>query len=174
MPLKPLPVATYLKACELVRMRGPAQSPPPRSRGLFEAMIGDPRVLYYELLEDPTRFEEGTSELVQQLVAGARSLSSLNQQEMYLLDRAVLDWTKPRHSSPGPVATSSRTSPPLPAALAHLTREELLDDPGVELEYREDGQHMPVIDLAPEIPMERPTTFWWRKVSRPGPGSQTD
>lgn len=131
--------------------------------GLFTVLLGDPRVLYYELLEDPSRFEEGVSDLIQQLVSGARSLESLSTDEMQLLDRAVVDWTRPRHrtSASSQPSLESNVSQP---AVEYLSREEAVADPEVDLEYREDGQHVPILEgtATPEIPTEAPSTFWWR------------
>lgn len=48
--------------------------------------------------------------------------------------------------------------------MQHLTYEDALTDPDVELEYSEDGRHVPILksSAAPDIPGESPQTFWWR------------
>jgi len=137
---------------------------PERQSGLFTALLGDPKVLYYEILEDPERFEDGVSDLVQQLVAGARTLESLTRDEHNLLDRATLDWSTPRHRTPGSAEPRPISRDSVPPAVEHLTYEDALADPAVELEYSEDGRHVPILEgsAAPDIPGEAPETFWWR------------
>lgn len=165
MPLRPLPVSTYLSLVALAQSA--PHTPPvssasrPRGSGLFETLLGDPRALYQEVLEDPNRFEEGVIELSQQLVSGATSLDALTSMEKDLLDRAVLDWSRPRHSSPGPSAQPSSTSSGVPEEV-ELSYAEAMDDPDVELEYREHGPPVP-LSLTPDLLTEAPPTFWWRQ-----------
>lgn len=165
MPLRPLPVSTYLSLVALAQSA--PHTPPvssasrPRGNGLFETLLGDPLVLYQEVLEDPNRFEDGVVELVQQLVSGATSLDALTSMEKDLLDRAVLDWSRPRHSSPGPGAKPSGISSSVPEEV-ELSYAEAMDDPDVELEYREHGPPVP-LSLTPDLLTETPPTFWWRQ-----------
>ena len=132
------------------------------SQELFDAILGDPRVLYYELMEDPSRFEEGTAELIQQIVSGQKPYETLSAAEKNQLNLATLDWARSRHqkrespTSSGPPVQRSE-------AVKHLTRAEALADPSVELEYREDGQHMPVTSEAPSPDIPKAPTHWWRK-----------
>jgi hypothetical protein len=132
-----------------------------RRSGLFETLLGDPRVLYQEMLEDPSRFDAEVTELVLRLVAGATNLESLTSEEREVLDRAVLDWASPRHSSRGPSPSSTPTSSGLPEEVER-PYAELLEDSDVELEYREGGPPVP-ISLAPEMPHDPVPTFWWRQ-----------
>lgn len=44
-----------------------------------------------DLLRDPKKYEEGVSELLQELVGGRKTLESLSAEEMTVLDRATLD-----------------------------------------------------------------------------------
>ena len=132
--------------------------------GLFIALVGDPRILYYELIEDPSRFEDGVSDLILHLVAGTRQMESLTADELSLLDRAVVDWMRPRHQTSGtlqprPVLKDSHS------AMEYLSRKDALADPDVELEYSEDGRHVPILNDSPvpDMPQEAPPTFWWTK-----------
>jgi hypothetical protein len=132
---------------------------------LFDALVGDPRVLYYELMEDPSRFEEEVATLVQQIVSGQKPYESLSSTEKTLLDRATLDWARTRHQKPkAPSPISSKSpAPTQPEAVQHLTRAEAVSDPSVELEYREDGRHVP-LQTTPEPDIPAAPTFWWRKT----------
>jgi hypothetical protein len=137
------------------------------SQELFSALVGDPRVLYYELMEDPSRFEEEAATLIQQMVSGQKPYTSLSSAERNLLNRATLDWARTRH--PKPTTPPGSSKPPVPVrheAVAHLTRAEAVADPSVELEYREDGKHMPVDTggAYPDAPIPKAPTHWWRKT----------
>jgi hypothetical protein len=124
------------------------------SGGLFDVLLGDPKLLYRELLEDPSRFEPGVLDLVLSLVSGQQDQAALNPTEKELLNRATLDWARPRHRPSG--GTSVVVSPP-GAAVEHLTQPD-----ADELEYRADGSIGP-LDTSPEvIPDEVPTTLWWQ------------
>lgn len=167
--LQPALVPTFKSVSDLARDALEAERHRPASTigkqdGLFAALLGDPRILYYELMEDPSRFEEGVSDLTQQLVSGARSMQSLAPDEVEMLNRAVIDWTRPRHRSL-PSKPSNLESSDSPSAADYLTMEEALADPDVELEYSEDGRHMPIFEDSPgpDIPDEAPPTFWWAK-----------
>lgn len=135
------------------------RSPSGRRSGLFDALVGEPRTLYYEMLEDPSRFEEGAMDVVLQLVTGQRTNSSLSSTEQSLLDRATLDWARPRHKPSGgaPSVAPERKN----EAIEYLTYQELLEDPAVDLVYNEDGSPTP-LEAEPLIPAEKPATFWWR------------
>ena len=130
----------------------PAQAKP-MEMGLFSALIGDPRVLYYELLEDPRRFEPEAESLVQQLVSGARTTESLSPAEMEVLNRATIDMTGPRHKEEPQV---------LPVELVPASANPLLDEEDKELEYMDDGK-LVTLDESTPLPEEAPATFWWRQ-----------
>lgn len=149
---------------ESERLKGVPERKPPL--GLFDALVGDPRALYYELMEDPSRFEEEVATLVQQIVSGQRPYASLSSSERTTLDRATLDWARTRHQKSTTSPTSSKQLAPVKSeAVEYLTRAEILADPTIELEYSEDGQHVPLIpghEPAPDIP--KAPTHWWRKT----------
>jgi hypothetical protein len=146
--------AQLREAAEQSRKR-PSES----AKGLFECLVGEPRALYYEMLEDPSRFEEGAVELVQMLVTGQRQSSSLSPAERTLLDHATLDWARPRHRHAG--GSTSGETPVRSEAIDHLTFQDLLDDPNVDLVQNEDGTLSP-LEPEPVVPEEKPDTFWWR------------
>ena len=73
---------------------------PSKPSGLFSAMLGDPQVLYHDLLDDPSRYEEGVSSLLQGLISGQQELSEISASDMELLDRAVLDYNQPKRPKP--------------------------------------------------------------------------
>jgi len=116
MPLPGLAAPRFPSFSELV---GATVSEKPTKRsGLFLDMLGDPQVLYQDLLEDPSKYEEGVSRLLQELISGQQQLSELNDQEMGLLDRAVLDFNQPARKlearpapAPKPPAKAKRPEP---------------------------------------------------------------
>lgn len=54
--------------------------------------MGNPVILFQDLLTDPSKYEEGVSELLQSLMGGKRKIADLNLGESQLLDRAVIDF----------------------------------------------------------------------------------
>ena len=171
-----IPTTTSLPSPQLLAPRFPSlfalaeshrlagESAKPKSPGLFDALVGDPRVLYYELMEDPSRFEEETATLVQQMVSGQKQYENLSSAERTMLDRATLDWARSRHQKPTtPPGSSKPRAPAQPEAVRHLTRADAIADPSVELEYREDGQHVPIQHTSSALDIPKPPTNWWRK-----------
>jgi len=116
---------------------------------LFESLIADERVLFHGLLEDPERYEEGTSELLQQLVSGQKKREELSLQELELLDRATLEFA----SAARPKGPSSRRPMPDPRRREHISPPE-----EAELVYREGGPPTKEIDIP-----DSPPTRWWEK-----------
>lgn len=89
----------------------------PRSDSLFLNLIQDPKVLLQDLLASPHKYEEGVSELVQDLSSGRRDVKDLERQEMDLLDRATIDYShaeKPRKVIPPPVRAKAEKPTPEP------------------------------------------------------------
>ena len=117
--------------------------------GLFDALLGKPEVLYYELLEDPTKFDDSESNLIIQLIVGSKSLSSLSDSEQALLDQATLSWaqsrSKPQPKAPEPTASRE--------ALKHLEDEE------PDLEWHEGIGVVPTTESVSAATMP---TYWWR------------
>lgn len=132
---------------------------PAPSVGLFEALIGDPTVLYQELLEDPARFDPEVADLLQLLVAGQKKLDELEPNERLLLDAAVVDFASPKSQPEPQKLPPEPKADQLPAALEHvLNEQEALDDDSVELEWHEGGKLIPLVD----VPDEPPPTHWWK------------
>ena len=131
-------------------------------RRLFSALIGDARILYQELLEDPGRFDEKASALIQNLSCGAQQLSNLTPEELDLLDNATLDFARPRRLQPSS-KTTAVTSPRRSTAVKHLTKQEALSDPSVPLVHQDGGAPTLLSEETSSLPAERPATFWWKK-----------
>jgi hypothetical protein len=118
MPLPGLVAAKFPSFYELVGASGTVANEP-KPTGLFSAMVGDPDVLYQDLLDNPSRYEEGVSSLLLGLTSGERRISDISKQEMELLDRAVLDLGQPRRDKPKPkpeVAPKRMAARPTPVA----------------------------------------------------------
>ena len=128
---------------------------PQRNEGLFQQLIGEPLVLFQSLLDDPELYEPGVSELLQDLINKRRELAALSHEEQELLNRAAIDFaTDKRPTTRQPeLPTTPREPGRLPAA-AHMAMSQ--EEP--ELEYREHGRPVKVIDVP-----DSPPTFWWRK-----------
>ena len=127
----------------------PATPPQPaRGKGLFESLIADPRVLFHGLLESPESYENGVSELLQNLVSGRKKRQDLTPQEHSLLDQATVEFAAGKR----PQLAGGET-PPQPTRQRPLTPPE-----EVELIYSERGPHIPVAE-APTSP----PSFWWRR-----------
>lgn len=131
---------------------------PPVETSIFKTLIGDVRSIYYEFLEDPTRFEPQSSELIQLLASGAVKISELSKEQLEVMDRATYAMMEPRHKTS--VTPSQPVQPELPPALEHLMKGSDEDDE--ELAYTDDGRLIPLRDEAPIVLPEAPT-FWWLK-----------
>lgn len=117
------------------------------SAGLFESLVGDPIVLFSGVLDNPDTYEDGVSELLQELVYKKRPVAELSLEERALLDRAAIDFASAKRPRPPP-RVKPRPSPvrsSLPAPARAACGEEGSND-----------------DRPPiEIP-DAPPTFWWR------------
>ena len=83
---------------------------------MFESLVGDPKVLFYDLLDNPDKYEPAAAELIQLMIAGKKNLPDLDEAELRLLDRAVVDYN--RAPTPRPTSTTPKqdTRPVLPKA----------------------------------------------------------
>lgn len=160
---------TFPKFCELVteeqenlRKKDSATASRSGSQRLFSALIQDPRVLYLEYLENPTKFDDETGELLQALSHGLLAVKDLSPEQLDLLDQATVLYAS-LSDSRTPLEGTKPPSVPSSSAIEHLTYQEALSDSSVDLEYREDGKHVPV-QASFEVPyQEAPPTFWWKK-----------
>jgi hypothetical protein len=120
-----------------VESAAPAESAP-RTDGLFSALVGDPNVLYSDLIQYPHKYGEEASALIQALSSGQRKLQDLNPAEQQVLDRAVIDFSGSNRLPPAP------PPPPTPA-------------PKREPKEREIEYHEPV-----KSPFGgKPDPYWW-------------
>jgi hypothetical protein len=109
----------------------------PQRSGLFSTLLGDPVVLYQAHLEHPELFNPETSQLLTDLLTLRKSVPSLTQPEMDLLDRATVDFAQHR-----PVRKSKR--PKAPPVTPHIEEE---DDEEPELEWEGDKPRLPHLEL---------------------------
>lgn len=56
-------------------------------------MLGDPEVLFQDLLRNPERYEEGTDQVLQQMLNGTL-LAELSTEEQDLLNRATFEFAQ--------------------------------------------------------------------------------
>jgi hypothetical protein len=129
---------------------------PGRGR-LFENLLGEPSILYSDLLEDPKRYEEGVAELLLLLITGRKKLSELNDMELNLLDRATIEFSQVHHQKPTALKL------PVPTPSEPETSEEK-DIPYIEPAKARtvDLAEPPVFDSASTF-FDNSKTFWWRK-----------
>jgi len=121
---------------------------PLESRGdLFGSLIGDPRVLFQDVLDRPDDYEEGLAELLIELLDGKTKADELDPTRRDMLNRSVLDFAQPPRPKEPPVVRRQA-----PEAL-HMAEREYED-------YYE-----------PDLPSE-PKPFWW--VSTEAERSRTD
>jgi hypothetical protein len=93
-PLPPPQAPTFPTLAELASASDERSRTRPTGRaGLFESLLGSAAPILYDLLDHPDKYEPGVDRLVQQLTAG-RPTTELDQDELELLDRAVLDFSR--------------------------------------------------------------------------------
>lgn len=138
----------------LFELAGEKEPIPERSKRQIFDLVGDPRVLYHALLDDPEKFEEGLDTLLIELVNGKKKVDELDRDESELLNRAVFDFA--RKARPKLKLDEEKEPSRLPAAARAAMGEGDDDEP--ELEYRESGRHTAPFDIPASAP-----TFWWKK-----------
>jgi hypothetical protein len=106
--------------------------------GLFSNLIGNPLVLLEDYLREPSKYEEGTEQLLQELAAGAKTLDVLSPEEMSVLDRATLDYNRKL-----PAKTAAAAPPPKEADDESSSEDD-------EFEERMPEDLLPVHDLVPD------------------------
>lgn len=123
----------------------PTVSAVPQPKRLYEALVSNPLVLYHSYLDDPESFEEGTAELIQELMTGRRSYDNLNAEELSLLDRAAVQMA---HARTPREKERARAMPEREgSSLAIRAAQGELDSDGDDF----------------EIPDIVPTTRWWNQ-----------
>jgi hypothetical protein len=80
-------------------------------QGLFASLVGDPTVLFDDLLRSPEKYEPQVEGLLLELMTGRKRLQDLPTEDREVLDRATLDWNRKTSSSPpsNSPTTSSET-----------------------------------------------------------------
>lgn len=131
---------------DLAAQGTPAARP---KQGLFEQLLGDPRVLYDAWLARPDDFDPRLGEILMALLMGQSNLQTLLPGDLALLDAATLDFAQNRpRKAPAP------PPPPKP-------RPELEDDQEPDLEWTERGRQGAPLAL-PVLPdIQATPTRWW-------------
>jgi hypothetical protein len=112
--------------------------------GIYEALIDDPQVLFQAVLDSPSSYEDGVSELLQELMHRRTPVRDLGQEQQDLLNRAAIEF-----------ATGKSPAPPTPTPSPRKAAQPLRE---VELVHSDQGPHIPEVGLP-----DAPTTFWWRR-----------
>jgi hypothetical protein len=137
--VQPLPPLRFPTLAELANETTPA--PPSKPQTLFN-MVGDPALLFNDLLDNPEKYGEGVDTLLQQLVQGQKKLEDLNAQDVQLLNNAAVSF----------VQAPSKKAAPLPRRRVQPAKPE-------ESDLDEHGAPVPSEELVlPEAP-----SFWWKR-----------
>jgi len=168
--LPPLPVLPTLPALSSPTFDPTLTSPSsvPSTPGLFEALLGDPRILLRDYLEHPTHYEPELLTTLTSLLSGNKTLASLTNEERDLLNQSTTTYAEQPNSS-----TTSSTKPP--DALPFQTRpprdDEDEDEEETDEEPWRDSQEDPLLsfnedpapheddDVAPPV-----ATGWWNHL----------
>jgi hypothetical protein len=178
----------FPKLHELLGDATPAVPARPPER-LFNALVGDPAVLWQDLLRHPERYENGLAELTQRLISGSANISTLSAQESALLDRAVLDLNYAGTRSDLARRSESlenvrRIFEPPEEEPGEDDAEEEPDEEDLELELEDDFEGIPLENIGPHLLQMEPDTpatenittdsdpdshqpYWWQKPSKP-------
>jgi len=125
-----------------------------RSKGLFEALIGDPGVLYQDYLSHPDLFDDETVMLLTELVTRQKLLGQLTDEEQKILDRATIVSAQ---YSPKP-KSSEESGSKVPSHLVTTT------DPGdEEPEVEWQGNDMRLAPPTAPVDIPNAPTKWWDK-----------
>jgi hypothetical protein len=138
MRLHPL-VPPRLPSWSEVASTGGASAASSVEPGLFSSLIGNPLVLLEDYLREPSKYEESTEQLLQELAAGTKTLDVLSSEEMSVLDRATLDY--------------NRKLPAKTAAAPAPSKKEADDESSSEddaFEEQMPADLMPAHDLVPD------------------------
>ena len=80
-----------------------------RPSGLFSALVQDPRILYEDLLREPSKYNQELLPLLTKLLSGSADVNSVSAAEKRLLDEAVHDLVKKPSSNVLPAQSKSST-----------------------------------------------------------------
>lgn len=146
-PLSPPAPPRFPTLFELAGAVDTVERPEPKT-DLFGNLIGDPRVLFQDVLDRPEDYEEGLAELLIELLDGRTKPEELDPTRRDMLNRSVLDFAQP----PRPKQQQPVVRQQAPEAM------QMAED-----EYEEYYE--------PELPSE-PQPFWW--VSTGAERNRTD
>lgn len=146
--VRPLSFPTVSELANDIDVAGKKSSKRPDNERLYQVLIGAPQALFSDLLDCPTRYEPGVSELLQELLGGRKSYSSLDEESKDLLDRATIEFNQARRPRPEPIKTQ-----PKPKA---EESEDILELGEKDFLAVQEPTNPPVIDglLQP---------YWWLK-----------
>jgi hypothetical protein len=114
--------------------------------GLFqELMHSRPEPLYVDSTEHPEKYEEGTKELLRDLISSRRPPTP---EERKVLDAAVIHYSSPPIPKPAPAAAPSKQ--PVRPKLMDFKSPDFVTQVAAEAPAEEAG-----------IPMSQPKAFWW-------------
>ncbi len=99
-----------------------------KEKGLFEGMLGgNTEALFQDLVSCPHKYPPGADILLQEMIMGAKTIDSLDPDELLLLDQATLAFTQPsRAPVEEPIVPVQRSEDP--ADYLPELRDELDDD----------------------------------------------
>lgn len=127
---------TFVELVELDRQG----VPPPKSPGLFEALLGRPEPLYVDSVEHPEKYSPEVVALLSELVAGTKKVSALNPGEERLLDLATIDFATAAPEKP-------KAPPPTPVRRSGAEERVVHEQPIVGV----------------DVPQEAQAPYWWLK-----------
>ncbi len=128
---------------ELIQQDKPAIRP--REQSLFEALLGsDVTTLHHDATEHPEKYDQRAVHLIDQLVAGARTLRDLEEADRRLLDHATIDFSSYMKPATIPTRTESASSMQKTAMVED-------DDDG--------GESSPIAGV--DVPETDTPAYWW-------------
>ena len=140
---------------ELIRQQTKKETPATTERrGLFKQLLGEPSILYNDLLDDPDKYEDGVAQLLLLLIGGKTSLDQLTMKEHHLLDRATLDFN--RATDKKPRSLTSQLPKPLPTT-------DSGEEPDIEYHEHMKACQPPMPAHEPDQPLSGNSSFWWKK-----------
>lgn len=83
----------------------------PSGPSLYESFLGNPEILFQDLLDDPSRYEPGVDALLQNMIGG-RTFADLTSEEKEMLNRATIEYSQ---STPRKAQEEKPPPPVIPA-----------------------------------------------------------
>jgi hypothetical protein len=117
---------------------------------MFEALLGDPRVLHAAWLENPDAFDPRLGPVLQRLLTD-QTLKDLDPQSLGLLDAATAEFAQFRPKPP----------PPPPPPRAQPKDEDDEDEESVA--WTDRGRARAQEPSIPDLPTTSMPTRWWER-----------